>query len=132
MPSPARTTARTLVEEFKPRLRKGVLEPLSLPAAAVVVVGEPLASQVDALRAEGLRLCLRTPYQAHELRYVVARALSDTDPRESRREPRVPCELGAGVQSEQERPAAIIPDVVPHRAGGVKPGALRPACFAFG
>lgn len=94
-----------------PALRKRVLEPLALPAAAVVTVGEPLAGEAEALRAEGLRFCLRTPYQAHELRYVVARALSDTDPRELRREPRVPCEMGCGVDSEHRRVRARIADL---------------------
>ncbi len=94
-----------------PALRKRVLEPLALPASAVVTVGEPPAGRTDALRAEGLRFCLRTPYQAHELRYVVARALSDSDPRELRREPRVPCEIGCGVESEHRRVRARIADL---------------------
>lgn len=94
-----------------PALRKRVLEPLALPASAVVTVGEPPPGEVEALRAEGLRFCLRTPYQAHELRYVVARALSDTDPRELRREPRVPCEIGCGVESEHRKVRARIADL---------------------
>jgi hypothetical protein len=104
-----------------PALRKRVLEPLALPAAAVVTVGEPLAGEAEALRAEGLRFCLRTPYQAHELRYVVARALSDTDPRELRREPRVPCEIGCGVESEHRKVRARIADL-----------SVRGAFVAFG
>ena len=94
-----------------PGLRKRVLEPLGLPASAVVTVGEPLAAEVDALRAEGLRFCLRTPYRAHELRYVVARALSDTDPRELRRAPRVPCEIGVGIESAHRQVRGRIADI---------------------
>ena len=94
-----------------PGLRKRVLEPLALPASAVVTVGEPLASEAETLRAEGLRFCLRTPYQAHELRYVVARALSDTDPRELRREPRAPCEIGVGIESEHRKVRGRIADI---------------------
>jgi hypothetical protein len=94
-----------------PALRERVLEPLALPASAVVTVGEPLAREVETLRAEGLRFCLRTPYQAHELRYVVARALSDTDPDELRRDPRVPCEIGAGVESEHRKVRGRIADL---------------------
>jgi hypothetical protein len=63
------------------------------------------------LRAEGLRFCLRTPYQAHELRYVVARALSDTDPDELRRDARVPCEIGAVVESQHRNVRARIADL---------------------
>jgi uncharacterized protein (TIGR02266 family) len=94
-----------------PALRKRVLEPLGLPASAVVTVGEPLVADVASLRVEGLRFCLRTPYQAHELRYVVARALSDTDPRELRREPRVPCEIGVGIESEHRKMRGRIADL---------------------
>jgi hypothetical protein len=94
-----------------PALRKRVLEPLALPASAVVTVGEPLASEAETLRAEGLRFCLRTPYHAHELRYVVARALSDTDPRELRREPRAPCEIGVGIESEHRNVRGRIADL---------------------
>jgi hypothetical protein len=94
-----------------PALRKRVLEPLALPASAVVTVGEPLSGEVETLRAEGLRLCLRTPYQAHELRYVVAHALSDTDPRELRREPRAPCEIGVGIESEHRNVRGRIADL---------------------
>jgi uncharacterized protein (TIGR02266 family) len=94
-----------------PALRKRVLEPLALPASALVTVGEPSAGAAEALRAEGLRFCLRLPYQAHELRYVVARALSDTDPRELRREPRVPCEIGCSVESEHRKVRARIADL---------------------
>lgn len=94
-----------------PALRKRVLEPLALPASAVVTVGEPLLHEVESLRAEGLRFCLRTPHQAHELRYVVARALSDTDPDELRRDPRVPCEIGAAVESEHRHVRARIADL---------------------
>lgn len=94
-----------------PALRKRVLEPLGLPASAVVTVGEPLAAEVESLRAEGLRLCLRTPYQAHELRYVVSRALSDTDPRELRRAPRVPCEIGVAIESEHRKMRGRIADI---------------------
>jgi Tfp pilus assembly protein PilZ len=92
-------------------LRKRVLEPLALPASAVVTVGEPVAHEAEALRAEGLRFCLRTPYQAHELRYVVARALSDSDPRELRRDPRAPCEIGVGVVSEHRKVRGRIADL---------------------
>jgi Tfp pilus assembly protein PilZ len=94
-----------------PALRKRVLEPLAPPASAVVTVGEPLIHEVESLRAEGLRFCLRTPYQAHELRYVVARALSDSDPDELRRDSRAPCEIGAGVESEHRRVRARIADL---------------------
>jgi hypothetical protein len=94
-----------------PALRKRVLEPLSLPASAVLVVGEPPADEAAALRAEGLRFCLRLPYQAHELRYVVVRALSDSDPRELRRDPRAPCEIGVGVVSEHRKVRGRIADV---------------------
>lgn len=94
-----------------PLLRKRVLEPLSLPAAAIVVVGEPREQDLETLRQQGLRLCLRTPYQAHELRYVVARALSDTDPSELRRDARVPCEIGVGIESEHRSLRGRIADL---------------------
>jgi uncharacterized protein (TIGR02266 family) len=94
-----------------PALRKRVLEPLSLPASAVVAVGEPRPGEAESLRTDGLRFCLRTPYQAHELRYVVARALSDTDPRELRRDPRVPCEIGVGIESEHRNVRGRMADL---------------------
>jgi uncharacterized protein (TIGR02266 family) len=94
-----------------PALRKRVLEPLGLPPSAVVTVGEPLAGDLDSLRTDGLRFCLRTPYQAHELRYVVARALSDTDPRELRRDPRVPCEIGVGIETAPRKVRGRIADL---------------------
>jgi hypothetical protein len=99
-----------------PALRKRVLEPLGLPVSAVVTVGEPPAADVESLRAEGLHFCLRTPYQAHELRYAVARALSHTDPNELRREPRVPCEIGVGIESEHRNVRGRIADLSVHGA----------------
>jgi hypothetical protein len=99
------------VAERLPALRKRVLEPLGLAASAVVTVGEPVASEVESLRAEGLRFCLRLPYQAHELRYVVAHALSYTDPRELRRHARTPCEIGVGVESEHRKVRGRIADL---------------------
>jgi Tfp pilus assembly protein PilZ len=94
-----------------PLLKKRILEPLALPASAVLTVGEPSAGEAEALRLEGLRFCLRTPYQAHELRYVVAQALSNTDPNDLRRDPRVPCEIGVGIASEHRSVRGRIADL---------------------
>jgi PilZ domain len=100
-----------LVGSRLPTLRKRVLDPLALPASAIVTVGEPRPDEVETLRSEGLRFCLRTPHQPHELRYVVARALSDTDPDELRRDPRVPCEIGVGIESEHRSLRGRIADL---------------------
>jgi len=94
-----------------PAVRKRVLGPLGLPAASVVCVGDPDADQAAALRAEGLRLCLRIPYQAHELRHVVARTLSDTDPSEVRRDPRVPCDIAVDVELDGRRRRGRLVDL---------------------
>lgn len=98
--------------EALPSLRKRVLEPLGLPPAAVIPVGDRLApQQSEALRGEGLRLCLRSPYEAHELRFVVARTLSDTDPEELRLDPRVPCNLPVMIQSEHRETKGRLADL---------------------
>jgi PilZ domain len=94
-----------------PALRKRVLEPLALPVTSVVAVGDPTPAECEALRAAGLRLSLRVPYQAHELRHVVARVLSDTDPSESRRDPRVPCELAVDVELDGRRRRGRLADL---------------------
>ena len=91
-----------------------------------MTVGEPQASEVEALRAEGLRLCVRLPYQAHELRHVVARALSDTDPDELRRDPRVPCDLAVDVEIEQRRRRGRLADVSVRGAFVALMGPLAP------
>jgi hypothetical protein len=99
------------VAQQMPALRKRLLGPLGLPASAVVAVGDPSSTECAALRGEGLRLCLRVPYQAHELRHVVARALSDTDPSELRRDPRVPVDLAVDVESNGRRRRGKLTDL---------------------
>jgi hypothetical protein len=95
--------AAQLAEKL-PHLRKRVLEPLALPLAAVVPVGERLEANVsEPLRCEGMRFCLLIPYEPHELRFVVARVLSDTDAGDLRIEPRVPCDVPVAVESEHRR-----------------------------
>jgi hypothetical protein len=95
-----------------PGLRKQVLEPLALPLSAVVPIGERLPPDVsEALRGEGMRFCLRTPFEPHELRFVVARALSDTDPEELRLDPRVPCDIPVSIESEHRRVEGRLSDL---------------------
>jgi len=94
-----------------PALRKRLLAPLGLTPAAVVAVGDPSPAECAALRGEGLRLCLRVPYQAHELRHVVARVLSDTDPSELRRDPRVPCDIAVDVELDGRRRRGRLADL---------------------
>jgi hypothetical protein len=93
-----------LLTSTLPRLRKRILEPLGLPLAAVVPIGERLPPEVcEPLRCEGMRFCLPAPYEPHELRFVVARTLSDTDPEELRLDPRAPCDIPVAVESEHRR-----------------------------
>jgi hypothetical protein len=105
-------------------LRKGVLEPLGLSASAIVPVGDlgpaPLR---DALRGEGLRYCLPSGCQPHELRFVVSRALSDSDPDELRRGARVPCNVPVQVASEHRSLPARFDDV---SLGGAFVGLAHP------
>lgn len=102
----------TEVAEHLPGLRKQVLEPLALPASAVVPVGDELAPELrESFRNEGLRFCLPSGSEPHELRFVVSRVLSDTDPDELRRHPRAPCNVRVDVESEHRRVPARLEDV---------------------
>jgi hypothetical protein len=95
-----------------PKLRKLVLEPLGLPIAAVVPVGIDQAPELRTSgRDEGLRFCLPGSFEPHELRFVVSRVLSDTDPDELRLDPRVPCRIGVDVESEHRRVTARLDDL---------------------
>lgn len=95
-----------------PELRKQVLEPLGLPLSAVVPIGERLPPELsEALRAEGMRFCLRAPFEPHELRFVVGGALSNTDPEELRLDPRVPCDTPVSIESEHRRVEGCLSDL---------------------
>jgi hypothetical protein len=110
-----------------PALRKRLLAPLGLPASSLVAVGDPSAVECAVLRGEGLRLCLRVPYQAHELRHVVVRALSDTDPSELRRDPRVPCDVAVDVESGGRRRRGRLSDLSVNGAFVALMGPLAPS-----
>lgn len=91
------------VARVLPGLRKNVLEPLELPLAALVPVGErPGTELLESLRAEGVRYRLPTEPEAHELRFVVANAGVPIESGERRGEPRVPCHLPVSVESAEQ------------------------------
>jgi hypothetical protein len=93
-------------------LRKQILDPLALPASAVVPVGDDPGPELrESLRHEGLRFCLPCGSEPQELRFVVSRVLSDTDPDELRRHPRAPCNVRVDVESEHRRVPARLEDV---------------------
>lgn len=101
----------SLAEQL-PGLRKHVLEPLGLSASALVPVGSHLAPELaDPLREEGVRFCLPVHYEPHELRYVVASALSANDPGELRLDPRVPCDVPVSVESEHRTVDGVLVDL---------------------
>jgi hypothetical protein len=78
----------------------------------VVPVGDRLPPErSESLRSEGMRFCLRTPCAAHELRFVVARTLSYTDPEELRLDPRVPCDISAVIDSEHRTEKGRLADL---------------------
>ena len=91
--------AETIGEQLTEVLRR-LVEPLGLPPAAIVPVGAPLPSEAqDELAARGLRWKLWRPFEAPDLRFVVARVVSDTDPDELRLLGRVPCSIPARAES---------------------------------
>jgi len=100
------------VSERLPGLRKHVLEPLGLALSALVPVGGRLAPELaDTLREEGVRFCLPARCEPHELRHVIASAMSLNDPGELRLDPRVPCNLPASVESEHRTIEGHLADV---------------------
>jgi Tfp pilus assembly protein PilZ len=89
-----------------------IVEPLGLSAMAVVPVGTPLArGALDALADHGLRWALWQPFEAPDLRFVVAQVLSNTDPEELRLHARIPCSLPAQVESPLGRAALVLTDL---------------------
>jgi Tfp pilus assembly protein PilZ len=82
-----------------PAIRKRILEPIGLGAAAVVPVGGPLPSDVvTTLRSEGARFQLPLQHEPHELRYVVTSVLAHNGFTEMRLDARAPCDLAATVE----------------------------------
>jgi hypothetical protein len=95
-----------------PSVRKQVLEPLGLALSNVIPVGNRIAPELAAaLRDEGVRYCLPAEPEPHELRHVVARAISDSDPGELRRDPRVPCEIPTSIESEHRTVEGRLTDL---------------------
>jgi uncharacterized protein (TIGR02266 family) len=91
--------AAEAIDAQLPALLERVVEPLGLPPAAVVPIGAPLGSEArDELAARGLRWVLWRPFEPCELRFVVAQALSDSDPEEIRADERVPCSIPAQLE----------------------------------
>jgi uncharacterized protein (TIGR02266 family) len=98
--------------ERLPGLRKHGLEPLGLSLSALVPVGGRVAPELAAtLREEGVRFCLPTQCEPHELRHVIASAMSLNDPGELRLDPRVPCSLPVSVESEHRTIEGQLVDV---------------------
>jgi uncharacterized protein (TIGR02266 family) len=112
------------LNEQLPGLRKHVLEPLGLSASALVPVGSRVAPElVDPLREEGVRFCLPAQYEPHELRYVVASALSVNDPGDLRLDSRVPCDLPVSIESEHRTVEGALVDL---SLGGAFVGLAHP------
>lgn len=100
------------VAERLPGLRKHVLEPLGLSLSAFVPVGDRLAPELaEILRQEGVRFRLPAQCEPHEMRHVVASAMSLNDPGELRLDPRVPCNLPASVESEHRTVEGQLADI---------------------
>jgi uncharacterized protein (TIGR02266 family) len=91
-----------VLAERLPELRKHILEPLDLSLRALVPVGSaPDPELADTLREQGVRFCLPHQPEPHELRYVISNAMSHEGREDTRRDPRVPCQLPVSVESEQ-------------------------------
>jgi len=93
---------------------KRIVEPLGLSAAVVVPVGATLDSEgTEALADHGLRWALWQPFEAPDLRFVVAHVLSNSDPEELRLHARVPCSLPAQVESPLRKAEVLLTDLSP-------------------
>ncbi len=102
------------IEEQVGAILERIVKPLGLPAASVVPVGPPLDSEgVEALADHGLRWALWQPFEAPDLRFLVAHVLSASDPEELRLHPRIPCSLPAEVESPLRKAAVLVTDLSP-------------------
>jgi hypothetical protein len=102
------------IEEQVGAILERIVEPLGLPAASVVPVGSPLDSKgAEALADQGLRWALWRPFEAPDLRFVVAHALSNSDPEELRLHARIPCSLPAQVESPLRKAEVLLTDLSP-------------------
>lgn len=86
--------------------------PLRLTPAALVPVGAPLPeAQQDELCRRGLRWALWRPFETTDLRFVVAKVLSETDPEEFRFDVRVPCSIPARVEAPTATEGVRVTDL---------------------
>ena len=101
-----------VVEERLRGLIERIVEPLGLSAAAVVPVGaSPDPEKLDSLAECGLRWALWRPFEAPDLRFVVAQVLSNSDPEELRVHARIPCSIPAQVESPLRQAAVVLTDL---------------------
>lgn len=102
------------IERCLSALLARVVAPLGLSTSTVVPVGsEPSCEVRRALAKQGVRWALWRPFDAPDLRFVVAQVLSSSDPEELRLHGRVPCQVPAQLESPLRQAATVLTDLSP-------------------
>jgi uncharacterized protein (TIGR02266 family) len=93
-------------------IRKELLTQIGLPVACAIPVGAaPSETERKTLALAGVRWGAFEPCSPRELRFVLSLALSSSDRKEARREPRIPCELEVEVTTEGRSFLASLNDL---------------------
>jgi uncharacterized protein (TIGR02266 family) len=128
----------TLLVDKLEAIRKDVLAQNGVPISSAIPVGsQPTPSEREKLASAGVRWGVFDPHTPRDLRFILALAMSTSDRRELRKDPRVPCEIAVDVTTEERTFRASLIDL---SAGGtyiasrspLKPGTPLTLAFEIG
>jgi uncharacterized protein (TIGR02266 family) len=134
----ALATPTTLLVDKLEVIRKEVLAQNGVPISSAIPIGsQPTPSERERLANAGVRWGVFDPHTPRDLRFIIALAMSTSDKRELRKDPRVPCALPVDVTTGERTFRASLIDL---SAGGayiasrspLKPGTPLTLTFEIG